>query len=138
MKNKKAIIFTFITILWTGFIFFNSFMNGTASTKESNFVLEIVYKILGEGSISPALLRKAAHFTEYFILGTLLLKTVWEYKHMIFKVITVPLFFGLFTAVCDETIQLFSEGRSGQVSDILIDFSGVVAGIIITGLIVKK
>lgn len=137
-KNKKAILFTAITIIWIAFIFYNSFMNGSQSTAESNFVYEIINKILGEGNISAQFVRKAAHFTEYFILGILLLKTVWEYKHLIMRVITTPLFFGLFTAVCDETIQLFSEGRSSQVSDILIDFSGVVVGLIITGLIVKK
>ena len=33
---------------------------------------------------------------------------------------------GLLTALTDETIQLFVPGRSGQVTDIWIDFSGVM------------
>ena len=138
MKNKKAVIFTFITLLWVAFIFFNSLMNGAASEKESGFVLEFIRNLLGEDSISGTLVRKAAHFTEYFILGLLLTKTLWEYKQKIWSYITVPLFFGLFTAVCDESIQLFSAGRSGQVSDILLDFSGMVTGLIIMSLISRK
>ena len=38
------------------------------------------------------------------------------------------LFVGLFTAVIDEFIQLFFEGRSAEITDVLIDFSGVVTG----------
>ncbi len=35
---------------------------------------------------------------------------------------------GLSTAVIDETIQLFVEGRAGMIKDVLLDFSGVVTG----------
>ena len=35
---------------------------------------------------------------------------------------------GLFTCFIDETIQLGVEGRSGQVSDMWIDFFGVLLG----------
>lgn len=137
MKNNSKIIFTIITVLWICFIFYNSIANGDVSTEQSNFVRD-VFKTVGFGDVSTHFVRKMAHFIEYFVLGALLVKTVWEYKHYILRVITVPLFFGLFTAVCDETIQLFSAGRSGQVIDILLDFSGVLVGMLITGLILKK
>lgn len=38
-------------------------------------------------------------------------------------------FAGLMTALTDETIQLFSAGRSSQVTDVWIDFAGCLAGI---------
>ena len=41
---------------------------------------------------------------------------------------------GLLTALTDETIQLFVPGRSSQVTDVWIDFSGVMTGLIV-GLI---
>jgi len=41
------------------------------------------------------------------------------------------LFAGLAVAIVDETIQIFS-ARGSQVSDVLLDFSGVVAGVVIT------
>ncbi|MGN0460400.1 MAG: VanZ family protein [Ruminococcus sp.] len=38
--------------------------------------------------------------------------------------------------MCDEAIQLNVSGRSGQVSDILLDFSGCLFGLIITTLVI--
>ena len=46
-----------------------------------------------------------------------------------------PLFFGLLTAVIDETIQLYVPGRSSSVKDVLLDFSGVLTGLFIALLI---
>ena len=35
---------------------------------------------------------------------------------------------GLLTALCDETIQLFYAGRGSSVTDVWIDFAGVLTG----------
>ena len=43
----------------------------------------------------------------------------------------------LFTAVCDETLQLFVAGRSGNVRDIWIDFAGAFLSTLVTWLIYK-
>ncbi len=45
--------------------------------------------------------------------------------------ITVPMLAGVLTALTDETIQLFSEGRSSQVTDVWLDSAGVLVGILI-------
>ena len=39
-------------------------------------------------------------------------------------------FAGVLIAFCDETIQLFVPGRSGQVSDMWIDVSGYLLGMV--------
>ena len=39
---------------------------------------------------------------------------------------------GLSCAFCDETIQLFVDGRSGQVDDVWLDLCGVVCGLVLT------
>ena len=39
------------------------------------------------------------------------------------------------TALTDETIQLFSLGRSSQVTDVWIDFAGVVTGTLLVFLV---
>lgn len=36
----------------------------------------------------------------------------------------------MLTALTDETIQLFSQGRSSQVTDVWLDSAGVLAGIL--------
>ena len=46
-----------------------------------------------------------------------------------------PLLAGLMTALTDETIQLFSPGRSSQVTDVWIDFAGVVTGTLLAFLV---
>lgn len=46
------------------------------------------------------------------------------------------LFVSLAAGVTDETIQLWSSGRSSEVRDVLIDFFGAVSGIIICILFV--
>ena len=43
----------------------------------------------------------------------------------------------MFVPVVDEFIQLFIEGRGGEVKDIIIDFSGILTGQIISFIIVK-
>ena len=58
----------------------------------------------------------------------------WEKNRHFFKHVSWPMLGGLLTALTDETIQLFVPGRSGQVTDIWIDFSGVMTGLLV-GLI---
>ena len=42
----------------------------------------------------------------------------------------VPLLGGVLTALADETIQIYSPGRSSQVTDVWLDSAGVLAGIL--------
>ena len=41
------------------------------------------------------------------------------------------------SAMADETVQLFVPGRSGQVTDVLLDSAGALAGIIFVLLVGK-
>ena len=43
----------------------------------------------------------------------------------------------LFMPFVDETIQLFVEGRSGQISDVWLDMAGIVTGIMVTAGFMK-
>ena len=62
------------------------------------------------------LVRKAAHFTEYAVLGILYLLAARS-RGAIRDRMTLPLFWGLLTPVADESLQLLVEGRSGQLTD---------------------
>ena len=77
-----------------------------------------------------------AHFTEYSVLGFLTSFTVYSFFKKPTGGIFIKLFVTLFTAVIDETIQLNVPGRSGQVTDVLLDFSGAVTGIIVSTLLI--
>jgi len=75
-------------------------------------------------------IRKDAHFTEYFLQGILLCAvfSICSLKRRTY--LGYVLFFCLFTAVCDEYLQLFSPGRTSEVADVLLDFKGSVSGIL--------
>jgi VanZ family protein len=68
-------------------------------------------------------LRKAAHFTEFAVLGLLLLRALGR---------PLPaVAFGIAYAASDELHQHFVAGRSANVLDVLIDAVGVAAGIVL-------
>lgn len=71
MKRKVITIIIFLTL---AFIWGHSMVPRPASADESGFFLKILYPvlsvILGRDRVTNHLIRKMAHFTEYFILGT--------------------------------------------------------------------
>lgn len=107
-------------------------MPADASNAESGGLLAVVQTVLPW--MTHAMLRKAAHFVEFFVLGICLTGT---FRHAGRFILLKPLAFGLLTALCDETLQLFVRGRSGRISDIWLDLFGVVCGALITWLIFK-
>lgn len=82
------------------------------------------------------LIRKIAHFAVYALLGFLvyLLMHVGYEMKMKISVLLSPVFSGVY-ALTDEMHQLFVSGRSGQLLDVAIDFSGAVAGSVFAFLI---
>lgn len=85
-------------------------------------------------------IRKGAHMTEYAVLGISILiplilwKETWSYK----KLVLVSILLTTFYAATDEVHQLFVLGRSGQISDVLVDGTGAAIGIIFASLIYSK
>ena len=67
-------------------------------------------------------LRKAAHMTEFAILGLLLLRALGRE--------TVAFAAGVAYAVTDEVHQHFVEGRFASPFDVLIDATGVAIGVL--------
>lgn len=130
-----------MTALMIAFIFINSSLDADTSSRESMGVLEFINNILSSLEIdlilSENFVRKCAHFAEYFVLGTLLYYTVGSFTEIQVKKLVASLAVGLLTACVDETIQLFSLGRSGQFSDVLLDFFGVCTAVLLFYCITK-
>lgn len=132
-KDKKTIIIlTVITIIYMFFIWIHSSMSAEVSTEESTAVLgfiDDIFRFLGISlELTDHIIRKTAHFCEFALLGTLVLWTSNRFNRKIFANLLSCGFICLATATIDETIQLSSPGRAGMVTDILLDFSGVIAG----------
>ena len=124
----------FLSLIFTGLIFYNSSLPASASDEMSYFFVKLVAEINAfldkpvSLQMMNHIIRKTAHFLEYFIQALLLCKA--------FRVTRIEskashgyiLLFSLMTAMFDEYIQLFSPGRSSQVTDIMLDFSGGFTG----------
>lgn len=73
-------------------------------------------------------IRKTAHFTLYTVMGILVSLAVAQH---IKKFSLISYAIGTLYAVTDEIHQLYVPGRSGQLSDVLLDCAGVLLGCII-------
>lgn len=137
----KKIIYLLLSILIIGFIFGNSMMDAANSNSESRFLTFLVQNILNWLDFHVPIaelhhvIRKCAHFTEFALESFFVAKTLSVFRVRQQTLFPYVLLIGLLTAVIDENIQLYSIGRSGQVSDILLDFSGTITGIILALLI---
>ena len=133
MSQKAGKPFTVVMFLLAAsiilFALIHSAMPAEVSSLESSWVLELLRNIGFSDELSEHIVRKAAHFTEFTALGVICTCCGYcfdrfkPYKYYAHIMLT-----GLLTAVADETVQLFSEGRAGMVQDVLLDFSGVLTG----------
>ena len=119
--NKK--INLFLIIVWMIFIFIMSSFNADISSNQSGFIVNTISNIFNINNLDllTLIIRKLAHFTEYFILGLLL----YNYDKNILKAIIICFIY----AISDEVHQLFIIGRSFQIKDILIDTLGNICGV---------
>ena len=129
MKRKMAKWGWMIALLMIlAFIWGNSMLKAENSSELSGGLFELIKTLPWIGKISvinEALLRKMAHFGEFFLLSAAL---YGAYRGRISK--WTHLLVGLGVALIDETIQLSSSGRAAQVRDVWIDFAGFCTGML--------
>ena len=131
------VVFTLALAGCIWFIFSNSMAVAQVSSASSGRVLTLLQgalRRLGHPALAQRLtqhvVRKMAHFCEYLLDGFLLMLCMRVYSRHPLRHITVPMLGGVLTALTDETIQLYSPGRSSQVTDVWLDSVGVLAGIL--------
>lgn len=86
-------------------------------------------------------IRKAAHATEYAVLGMLLFGVLFTSNREISakRKLLLAILIGAIYAATDEIHQLFVPGRAGLFTDVLIDTAGVMLGaVLIYGLTAKE
>lgn len=140
MQKKHYLLI--LGILWQAFIFTQSLLPGEVSSNQSGFIVDVLYPMINTIGIPISmdnfslLIRKLAHFTEYFILGLLWFGIYISYqKHNWLPWVVVIQ--GFIAACVDEIIQLYTPNRSGEFRDVLIDTLGVLIAVIIV-LFYKK
>lgn len=75
--------------------------------------------------------RKGAHMTEFAILSILLFVWLGLWEMALFRRSAAAFLTTAVYAASDEIHQLFVAGRSGRISDVLIDSSGALLGVIV-------
>lgn len=139
MKRKFfTIALCGVIVLTVLFIFSQSLLGISASQKESGSVLKAVSPVLevfvGRGNVTNHLVRKLAHFTEFFTLGAELSALLWVRGAFGAQRYLNGIFVGAAVALCDETVQLFT-GRGSQVQDVWLDILGAVCGLLFVALL---
>lgn len=134
-KDKVLIV---LAIIWMGVIFMfsaqvsdesksssnkvtSAVVNTVISIKKENISEEKRQKIIEDKTF---IVRKSAHFTEYFILGLILILYLQTKEKLAPKYIILAIIFCVLYATSDEIHQLFVDGRSCKIMDILIDTCG--------------
>ncbi|SCK04643.1 Predicted integral membrane protein [uncultured Clostridium sp.] len=141
MRNKRLLIGWISLLFWIGLIFYMSNQPGDVSSKQSGLVLKL-FQIMGIdlnkelGELATFIVRKAAHFTEYFILYLLAIN-VMKYYFDIKRAILYAFIFSIFYACTDEIHQYFIPGRAMAFKDVLIDSSGALLAMIIKNINIK-
>ncbi len=120
-------------------IFAFSAQPGPDSDELSNLAAEPLVELvssLGDGVdaadmqllhlVISTIIRKLAHFAEYALLGLLLRLLCLQYDR---GQIWLPVLVGVLWAASDEFHQTFVPGRTGMVTDVLLDGAGVCCGV---------
>lgn len=145
----KKIIKLILIVLWMGIIFMFSNDSGEASEKKSDHVIISIYNVFNDTELTEKQkeqliedvvypTRKIAHFTEYLILGLLVLSFLSEFYTITLKSVLITILLCCLYAVSDEFHQLFSDGRSPRVFDVVIDTLGATMGVVIYSFLAKK
>lgn len=129
---------TFVVIMLL-FIWGNSLLPGSVSGRESGWVLSLLEpflrwlgNVIGRGGpVLPmeVLVRKLAHFSEFWLLGVLMAALLERPERGRTHFLLAELFC-LGAAVVDELIQHMIPGRGPSIKDVLLDFSGATVGVV--------
>lgn len=127
-KLTKALLL----VVWMGVIFMFSSQNGEESSGISNGILLALMNVVPMENLSidtlSFFIRKAAHFTEYAILGLLVYINLEckDKRHLVWSVL-----FCFIYAISDEIHQYFVPMRACSPIDVIIDTSGAIFAVFI-------
>ena len=138
-NHKGIVLFGVLAVLMIAFIWSNSLKTGAESGAQSGAVTKVLQAILDPNGRIPEesfhhFVRKAAHFTEFAMLGVVvagLFSVIQKQNKRVFR--SLPVLVVLLVAVTDEYIQYFV-GRGSAVTDVVLDFAGGMTGLVLVSL----
>ena len=136
----KKIINIILLITWLLLIFIFSAQNEEETIKTSGVFDVVINIVVKDEALKPTakyIVRKFAHFTEYFILSLLILNVIKDYKVIDYRWLIFTMIMCILYAISDESHQLFVDGRVGRAADVLIDSSGSLFALICYKIVKK-
>lgn len=136
-KKARAAVPWLLLLIWLSVIFLFSAQGGGASNSISGRVVDTILRAVDrQDSMSlyntvNTIVRKGAHFTEYAILAVLWAKCFSGIKKIGKHSLWLAFAASVISASFDEFHQSFVSGRTPLVTDVLIDSSGALLGIIV-------
>ncbi len=135
MKKLYIAISWVLVVICMGIIFSLSAQNGEESSELSHSFVVTFFDRLGL-TINEGFLRSCAHCLEFTGLSVLMFNAVYATTET--KLTPVIAFVGtVLYAVTDEVHQIFVPDRAFQLSDILVDSTGALIGVIASLIILK-
>lgn len=133
MKKRISIL---LVIIWMILIFIMSSFNATESSNQSGLIVNIISNIFNINNLDTLsfIIRKLAHFSEYFILGILVCNTIKQHNKKTYIAIIICILY----ALSDETHQIFVSGREFKLLDIFVDSVGSLLGILVYKYVLDK
>ena len=124
-----------LVVICMGIIFLLSAQNGEESSDLSGSFVMALLNGLGI-VIDEGILRSIAHCLEFMGLSVLIFNAV--YITWFLKLTPIIAFLGtVFYAITDEIHQIFVPERAFQISDILVDSTGALIGVVASFIILK-
>ena len=151
VHNKTIrIISLSLLVIWMTVIFVMSAQPASDSSKTSgelvSKVIDVIYSDFESFSTEKQLtvtynvtfiVRKVAHFFEFFVLGLFSAMAAFTFKRgsTWFKAFASALF-GVVYAVVDEVHQIFVPGRACRIFDMCIDSIGCICAVVTVAIII--
>jgi VanZ family protein len=127
-RSHARVAWVVLLVAWVCFMWGHSLVPGPASTAESDRVALLLRGLfawlgVGDHAVVTFVVRKAAHFLEYAVMGLLLRKALGPGRRAAWLALALAI------PSADEAIQLFVPGRSSSPRDVAIDFAGALTGL---------
>ena len=141
MKKLLPWVSLILLLAFTALIFSFSLDSAVESDAKSEDVTRFLQTVCDflrlDIEMVNGVIRKAAHFVEFAILGALayICSRAFGYGA------SPAMLYSIIVATIDETIQIYSPERFSSTEDVLLDFAGALFGILIIfllNLIIKK
>jgi len=147
-NTLKMVILWLPVVIWTGMLFFFSSQTATQSTVLSGETIRALLTIFKPEFLTMTalqqtqlvaglqhLVRNTAHFLSYFLLAILCMTALWQHRLQKGQQTALSLLLCMGYALLDETHQLFVAGRAFEYTDLGLDLSGTLTGLILVLLV---